>query len=141
VETSPSVIQKICANKGSIDVEGCLVLFPKYMLKLSSLGKEIFVTGDKIGDRKACSIIVEGALNRETIELCDVLVFNLEKKVWIAINVESSGELTIKRKGYDSYSYYIKLRDFDSYETDAKSLTNALTNYVRIYSSANLSIR
>ena len=110
-------------------------------MKLSDLGKEMFITGDKIGDRKACSIIVEGALNRDSIELCDVLIYNLEKKVWMAINVEDGAELIIKRKGYDSYSYYDTLRNFDIYDVNSKNLTNALINYVRIYSSANLSIR
>lgn len=141
VYSSPELITKALNGKGSIDVEGCLVLFPKYMLKLSELGKELIVTGDKIGDRKACNIIIQGALKRNSVELCDVLVYNIEKKKWIAIEIVDDGELIIKRKGYDSYSYFVELRDFDIYDLNAKYLTNALLNYVRIHSSASLSVR
>ena len=128
-------------QNGNLDVEGCLVLFPKYMLKLIELDKELYITGDKIGDRKACKILVCGALEQESDEICDVLVYNIEAKVWCAINIVDNCRISIRRKGYDYYSYYPQLKQIKKTDVDFKQRLNALVNFVRIYSSASISVR
>lgn len=136
-----TLVSKFVESSGSLDVEGCLVLFPKYMLKLIELGKDIIVTGDKIGDRKACKILITSALNEENEEICDILVYNIENKSWIALNISDDCVVRVKRKGYDYYDYYPQFKYLDDCDFDYKVKLNALINYVRIYSSANLTIR
>lgn len=138
---NPKLIAKSVEVSGHVDVEGCLVLFPKYMLKLIELGKEIIVTDDKIGDRKACKILISGALKEESEEICDLLIYNIEKKTWLALNVADNCRVKVKRKGYDYYNYYPELKNLSQFDVDSQIKINALVNYVRIYSSASLSIK
>lgn len=138
---NPRLISKSVEVNGNVDVEGCLVLFPKYMLKLVELGKEIIVTDDKIGDRKACKILISGALNEDNEEICDILIYKIEKKTWLALNVTDNCIIKVKRKGYDYYNYYPELKNLSQFDSDLQIKTNALVNYVRIYSSASLSIK
>lgn len=138
---NPKLVSKSIEVNGNVDVEGCLVLFPKYMLKLVELGKEIIVTDDKIGDRKACKILISGALKQDNEEICDVLIYNIEKKTWLAVNVADNCIIRVKRKGYDYYDYYPEFKNLNHSDLDFQVKINALINYVRIYSSASLSIR
>ena len=138
---NPRLISKSVEVSGNVDVEGCLVLFPKYMLKLVELGKEIIVTDDKIGDRKVCKILISGALKEDNEEICDILIYNIEKKTWLALNVADNCIIKVKRKGYDYYNYYPELKNLNQFDIDSQIKINALVNYVRIYSSASLSIK
>ena len=138
---NPRLILKSVEVSGNVDVEGCLVLFPKYMLKLVELGKEIIVTDDKIGDRKVCKILISGALKEDNEEICDILIYNIEKKTWLALNVADNCIIKVKRKGYDYYNYYPELKNLNQFDIDSQIKINALVNYVRIYSSASLSIK
>lgn len=138
---NPKLVVRSIEVNGNVDVEGCLVLFPKYMLTLVELGKEIIVTGDKIGDRKACKILISGALGLNSKEICDVLIYNIEEKAWIAVNVADNCIIRVRRKGYDYYDYYPELKSLNKSEMDYQIKLNALINYVRIYSSTSLSIR
>lgn len=125
----------------SLDVEGRLILFPKYMKKLMDLGKQVIITGDKIGDRKAVSVLMNSIMEIEDNAFCDVLVFGLANKTWLAINIEGDVDLTITRSGYDSYKYYPELLELSKFDTNFEIYTNMLINYVRIYSSASVVIK
>ena len=138
---NPTLVKRTVERSGNLDVEGCLVLFPKYMLKLIELDKELYITDDKIGDRKACKILVCGALEQDSNEVCDILVYRIEEKVWCAFDVNDNCVVSIRRKGYDYYSYYPQLKYINKIDINYRQQLNALVNYVRIYSSASISVR
>lgn len=129
-------------QNGSLETEGRLVIFPKYTFYLVDRNIKVDVIGDKIGDRKLVSLMVDRLLmGYEDNRDADILLFDLEKKVWLAIYVTNpNADITIKRKGYDSYTYSAKLCDSDNYGNETLHI-NAISNFIRINSSANLVVR
>lgn len=130
------LVYTISENGKATSLDDKLVIFPRYVKCLVENNVSVVVQGDRIAERKLTSMMMSWIMYPER-KVPDIALFDVNQREWVYFFVKEDCTFKMRRKGYDYLEYFPSLMD-DVYNPVHM---NMLKNFVKVYSSAKVSIR